>query len=146
MQEVWDDPWVGKIPWRRKWQPTPVFLPWKSYRQRILAGYGPWGHKRVGHDLATKQQQQQELWMDLKNNGQKFNKKLNIYKVSKYISTRYFSITKGSHRTVETLAEFTLPKWWVNTAGKKYQTARALWYGILRKTQHHFCGIYPTNE
>ena len=30
---------------RRKWQPTPVFLPGKSHGQRILAGYGPWGHK-----------------------------------------------------------------------------------------------------
>ena len=32
------DPWVGKIPWRRAWQPTPVFLPGKSHRQRRLAG------------------------------------------------------------------------------------------------------------
>ena len=30
--------WVGKIPWRRKWQPTPVFLPGKSHGQRSLAG------------------------------------------------------------------------------------------------------------
>ena len=37
------DPWVGKIPWRRKWQPTPVFLPGKSHRQRSLAGYSPRG-------------------------------------------------------------------------------------------------------
>ena len=36
---------VRKIPWRRKWQPTPVFLPGKSHRQRILAGYGPWHDK-----------------------------------------------------------------------------------------------------
>ena len=36
------DPWVEKIPWRRKWQPTPVFLPGKSHGQRSLAGYGPW--------------------------------------------------------------------------------------------------------
>ena len=49
------DLWVGKIPWRRKWQPTPVFLPGKSHGQRRLAGYSPWGHKRVGHDLATEQ-------------------------------------------------------------------------------------------
>ena len=39
------DPRVGKIPWRRKWQPTPVFLPGKSHGQRSLAGYSPWGHK-----------------------------------------------------------------------------------------------------
>ena len=39
------DPWVEKIPWRRKWQPTPVFLPGKSQGQRSLAGYGSWDHK-----------------------------------------------------------------------------------------------------
>ena len=33
--------WVGRIPWRRKWQPTPVFLPGKSHRERSLAGYSP---------------------------------------------------------------------------------------------------------
>ena len=37
--------WVGKIPWRRKWQPTPVFLPGKF--QRSLAGCSPWGHKEL---------------------------------------------------------------------------------------------------
>ena len=39
------DPWVGKIPWRRKWQPTPLLLPGKSHGQRSLVGYSPWGHK-----------------------------------------------------------------------------------------------------
>ena len=39
------DPWVGKIPWRRKWQPTPIFLPGESHGQRSLAGYSPWGQK-----------------------------------------------------------------------------------------------------
>ena len=38
--------WVGKIPWKRKWQPTPVFLPGKSHGQRSLVGYSPWGCKR----------------------------------------------------------------------------------------------------
>ena len=52
------DPWVGKITWKRKWQPTPIFLHEKSDGQRSLAGYHPQGHKRVGHYLATKQQQQ----------------------------------------------------------------------------------------
>ena len=36
-------PWVGNIPWRREWQPTPVFLPGESHGQRSLAGYSPWG-------------------------------------------------------------------------------------------------------
>ena len=44
------DPWVGKIPWRRKWQPTPVFLPAKSNGQRSPVGYSPWGHKGVRHN------------------------------------------------------------------------------------------------
>ena len=44
------DPWVGKILWRRKWQPTPVLLPGKSHGWRSLVGYSPWGHKKVGHD------------------------------------------------------------------------------------------------
>ena len=38
------DPWVGKIPWSRKWQPTPIFLPGKSPGQRSLVGYSPWDH------------------------------------------------------------------------------------------------------
>ena len=42
------DPWVGKIPWRRKWQPTLVFLPGKSHGQRSLAGYSPWSPKELG--------------------------------------------------------------------------------------------------
>ena len=36
------NPWVGKIPWRRKWQSTPVLLPGKSHGQRSLVGYSPW--------------------------------------------------------------------------------------------------------
>ena len=39
------DPWGGKIPWRRAWQPTPVFLPGESPGKRNLVGYSPWGHK-----------------------------------------------------------------------------------------------------
>ena len=40
-------PWVGKIPWSRAWQPTPVFLPGESHGQRSLVGYSPWGHKEL---------------------------------------------------------------------------------------------------
>ena len=35
------DPWVGKIPWRRAWHPTPILLPGKSHGQKRLAGYSP---------------------------------------------------------------------------------------------------------
>ena len=47
------DLWVGKIPWRRKWQPTLVFLPGKSHGQRSLVGYSPQSRRRVGHSLGT---------------------------------------------------------------------------------------------
>ena len=50
------DPWVRKIPCRRKWQCTLVFLPETSRGRRSLVGYSPWGRKTVRRDLATKQQ------------------------------------------------------------------------------------------
>ena len=53
------DPWVGKIPWRRTWQPTPVFLPGKSHGQRSLAGYSPGGRKESDR---TKQQTATATW------------------------------------------------------------------------------------
>ena len=43
------NPWVGKVPWRRAWQLTPVFLPGESDGQRSLVGYSPLG-RRAGHD------------------------------------------------------------------------------------------------
>ena len=45
MQEMWFSPWVGKIPWRRKWQPTPVFLRGEVHGRRSLVNYSPEGHK-----------------------------------------------------------------------------------------------------
>ena len=47
------DPWVGKIPWRREWQPTPVFSPGESHGQRSLGGLQPVGSQRVGQDRET---------------------------------------------------------------------------------------------
>ena len=41
------DTWVGKVPWRRKWQPTPVFWPGNFHGQRSLAGSSPWGLKEL---------------------------------------------------------------------------------------------------
>ena len=40
---VVQETWVGKIPWRREWHPTPVFLPGEFHEQRSLVGYSPWG-------------------------------------------------------------------------------------------------------
>ena len=39
------DPWVGRIPWRKEWLPTPVFWPGEFHGQKSLAGYSPWGCK-----------------------------------------------------------------------------------------------------
>jgi len=49
MQRPGFDLWVGKIPWRREWQPTPILLPGESHGWRILVGYSPWGC-RVGQN------------------------------------------------------------------------------------------------
>ena len=48
------DPGVGKIPWRRAWHPSPVFLPGEPHGQRSLAGYSPWGCTESGTAEATK--------------------------------------------------------------------------------------------
>ena len=53
VQELWETvliPGVRKIPWRRAWQPTPVFLLGESHGQRSLAGCSPWGCKEFAHD------------------------------------------------------------------------------------------------
>ena len=53
MQETGFDSWVGKIPWRRAWQPTPVFLLGKFHGQRSLTSYSPWVGKESDMTEAT---------------------------------------------------------------------------------------------
>ena len=57
------NPWVRKIPWRREWQPTLVFLFGEFHQQRSLAGCSPWGHTESDMTEATKQQQQQRIYI-----------------------------------------------------------------------------------
>ena len=57
MQETCVLPLGCEVPWRRKWQPTPVFLPGEFHGQRSLVAYSPWGRKTIGYSLANKQQQ-----------------------------------------------------------------------------------------
>ena len=57
------DPWDEKIPWSRKWQPTPVCLLRKFYGQRILVGYSPWGPK----ELDTTEHTAHDMFFRLKN-------------------------------------------------------------------------------
>ena len=47
MQETGFDSWVGKIPWRSEWLPTPVVFPGEFHGQRSLMGYSPWSHKEL---------------------------------------------------------------------------------------------------
>ena len=59
------NPWVRKIPWRRKWQPVRVFLPGEFHGQRSLVGYSPRGRKELGHCCAcvcTHTQMPERLW------------------------------------------------------------------------------------
>ena len=57
MRETRFNPWVGKIPWRREWQPTPVSLRGKSHGQRSLVGYIPWDCKESDTTEHLTQQQ-----------------------------------------------------------------------------------------
>ena len=52
MQKTWVDPWVGKIPWKRKWQPTPEVSPGESWTEEP-GGLQSMGPQRVKHDLVT---------------------------------------------------------------------------------------------
>ena len=61
IQETGFYPWVGKIPWRREWLPTPVFLPEKFHGQRSLAGHRPWGYKEM--DTTKQLTLSLSLWM-----------------------------------------------------------------------------------
>ena len=56
------NPWVRKIPWRRKWKPTPVFFLEKSHGQRNLAGYPPWSHKESDVTQRLSTSTPQRLW------------------------------------------------------------------------------------
>ena len=66
----------SEIPRRRKWKPTPVFLPGKSHVQQSLVGK-PWGLQRVRHDLVTKQQQQRKYREELNRAKKKKKQKIN---------------------------------------------------------------------
>ena len=82
--------WVWKIPWRKKRQSIPIFLPGNSHGQRSMEGYSPWGCKRVGHNLTTKKQTKlcmslEDLFLstEKKNYLQEFQNKLNTNNTKK---------------------------------------------------------------
>ena len=53
LRDVGSTPGSGRVPWRRKWQPTPVFLPGESHGQKSLVGYSPRGRKESDTTKAT---------------------------------------------------------------------------------------------
>ena len=57
------DPWVGKISWRREWQPTPVFLPRESHGQSSLVGYSSWD--RTEFDMTKRLIQTHNIWKNV---------------------------------------------------------------------------------
>ena len=65
MQEMWVPSLGQEDPLRRRWLPTPVFLPREFHRQKILVDYSPWGRKRVGYNLVTKQEQTNQMFVYL---------------------------------------------------------------------------------
>ena len=120
------NPRIGKIPQRRKWQLTPVFLPGKSHGQRNLVGYSPWGCKTVRHDLATKQQQKDPAVLSFHfsffpvNNKYKFllEPYIFVHSFSKYLLNTYnVSDTLLSSATSENKAEI-LSSWCFHSSGK----------------------------
>ena len=64
------DPWVRKISWRRKWQPTSVFLPGESHGQRSLVGYSPWGRKESDMTEGIEQRHEKSIWGKCEKNFQ----------------------------------------------------------------------------
>jgi len=99
---------VRKIPWGRKWQPTPVFFPRKSDRQRNLAGDSPWGHKETGlstahtHTFSTSSGPATAL-----NNSCVLNHLNNSARLALLLSN--LKTSKQSHREVKSLLEPGLP-------------------------------------
>ena len=81
------DPWIWKIPWRKKWQPTPAVLPGKSHGQKSQAGCSPWGHKSQSRpSLNTECQKKSTIFIitEKKWRGREFHTKNSIQRAFLY--------------------------------------------------------------
>ena len=65
MRETWVQSQISKIPWKRLWQPTPLFLPGKFHGERSLAGYSPWDHKELDTTEQVTHRQNSSLPVEL---------------------------------------------------------------------------------
>ena len=100
------DPWVRKIPWRRKWQPTPAFVPGDSHGQRSLVGQNPWG-RRVRHDWAPKLMAQcyvHSTLLTLPRNGSSLTACYSMFKIVLFCFTVSFLIL-GSPKSLSSKTE-----------------------------------------
>ena len=88
-------PWFGKSSWRRKWQPTPVFLPAESHGQRSQAGYSPWGHKELDMTEHTHMEKLEPLFIVVGkvNDVVSVGKSLAVPQKVKYINLKNFNLS-----------------------------------------------------
>ena len=106
-------PWVGNIPWRRVWQPTPVFLPWESHGQRSLVGYSSWGCEESDTAKHTEQQAIIKERVDHSQSGK-----------SAAMAWGYLSTTMGKSM-------------WVRTTSHPYQEPTLEWFFLQCIPQSH---------
>ena len=120
------DSWVGKIPWRRKWQPTPAFLPGGFHGERSLAGYSHWDHK-VGHNWATNTFTFPSPLMKAKPQGVNTSRfisysSMNIERILWYLMTCPIEAFQQKERTAQCWPEamcfqVTLERIWLKSSG-----------------------------
>ena len=126
------NPWVGKILWRRKWQPPPVFLPGRAHGQKSLAGYSPLVHK-VRHDLVTKQQ----IIYTLTHSGTYYRHK-HIFRVplsSHWHTVYYISVPTLKYTDIYIITQWHTPTY-LEPPAPQY-TLVYVWY-----TEHHATVIH----
>ena len=113
------DPWVRKIPWRRAWQPTPVFLPGESHGQRSLVGCGPWGHKELDMTEVTQHTRKGNLTIAIK------------YTLLQQLNGSIFCKTKHPNLTIYCGFSAMFSVWHTplcHLAGWDYLLITAFWY------------------
>ena len=143
MQETRFHPWVGKILWRREWQPTPVFLPGEPHGQRSLVGYSPWGRKELDMKVKSESEGAQSCLtlcdpMDCTLSGFSVHGIFQARVLEKIV----ISFSRGSSRPrnrtrVSRVAgrRFTV---WATREAWATNTFCLLWAKILRKCNFHF--------
>ena len=89
-QVTWVWSLVRKVPWSRKWQPTPVFLRGEFHGQRSLAGYNPWG-RRVGHNWATEHVLFTIIWSSVLNFIVKYTNIVQFSSIQSFSSVQLFA-------------------------------------------------------